>query len=275
MSNTKHYLIKGDSHSVLEELPEKLFDMMITSPPYKLSKKYEEFDDKMQYFKYLEFLKESWRKVYRSLKPDGRVAINIGDAYKIEREPTHIYIGQQLKDIGYKFRDQIIWDKGQVSNRTAWGSFKSPSDPYLVNPCEYIMVYYKEKTRHIGDKDDIDIDKQDFIDWSLGVWRFPGETNQKHPAGVQFPLELPKRLIQFFTYQNDWILDPFMGVGTTNLAAKKHGRNSVGIDLSEECCKIAKERMGQKELGKEANFEYIIWDNIGKEKKNEIISSMK
>jgi site-specific DNA-methyltransferase (adenine-specific) len=148
-----------------------------------------------------------------------------------------------MTEIGYKPYTTIIWNKSQVGNRTAWGSFKSPSSPSFPTPFEYILVFYK-KSKKLQHKGEIDIEKQEFIDWSLSIWNFAPETQMKkygHPA--MFPEELPKRLIKLFSYKKDVILDPFMGVGTTGVIAKRLGREFIGIEIDKQYFNIAKERI--------------------------------
>jgi site-specific DNA-methyltransferase (adenine-specific) len=135
----------------------------------------------------------------------------------------------------------ITWDKRNVTRRTAWGSWKSPSFPVVNNPLECILVYCKSEKKHIGNKEDADITRDEFIEYTMGVWNMASAKKSKvgHPA--PFPDELPYRCIKLFTYQNDLVLDPFVGSGTTVRVAKKLNRKFIGFDISPEYTAMANE----------------------------------
>lgn len=220
-------------------------DLIVTSPPYNVGMEYESYDDKVSYGDYLGFLERALAKCYELLKPDGRAIFNIPlDNNKGKREcllADFILIARQ---VGFKYHGTIIWAKGNISRRSAWGSWLSASAPAITPPVEVLPIIYKESWKK-QKKGISDIGKDEFIQWTLGLWNFPGEQRDLHPA--PFPLELPKRCIKLFSYVGDVVLDPFVGSGTTLIAAYKLGRIGIGVEISEKYCKIAVERI-TKEL---------------------------
>lgn len=237
-------VVCGDCQEVMREWPVGSVDLIVTSPPYNLSKNYEIYNDTKAWSAYLDFLNEAWHTCYDVLKPDGRIAVNCGDNLKgAIRQPTYVFIAMQLMKIGFKYRDTAIWDKKNVHSRTAWGSWKSPSNPYLIAPFEFILIFSKNSFRKNGSS--TDITNKEFIDWSLALWEFRPETRVEHPAA--FPVELPKRLIKFYSFINDIVVDPFVGSGTTCVAAKMLRRRFIGIDLNPSYCEMARKRLSQVE----------------------------
>ena len=147
------------------------------------------------------------------------------------------------KEIGFKYHSTIVWNEGNVSRRTAWGSWLSASAPYVIAPVELIIVMYKGNAWKKKEKGQNDITKEEFMSWTNGLWTFNGERAKKigHPA--PFPIELPKRCIKLFSYVGDTVLDPFLGSGTTALAAKRVNRKCVGLELNPDFCELAKNRI--------------------------------
>ena len=227
-------------------------DLVVTSPPYNVDlgnnkyhkNPYDIYNDNRDHHEYIAWLKDIFTNIYPKLKKGGRVCINIGNG-RNGAVPTASDIMNFMKDIGYIPFTTIIWDKSQVGNRTSWGSFQSPSSPSFPTPFEFILVFCKE-SRKLNYKGDTDLSKEEFIKWSLALWRFAPETKQKvigHNA--MFPIELPKRCIKMFSWIGATVLDPFMGSGTTAVAAKELNRNFIGFEISKEYCDIAKKRLNE------------------------------
>lgn len=146
-----------------------------------------------------------------------------------------------LRKCGFYFRTKIVWNKNTITSRTAWGSFNSPSNPNILPPFEYIVVVYKGTPRKEGGE--TDLTKEEFIQWTNGLWNITPESKKKigHPA--PYPVELCVRLIKMFSYVGDTVLDPFTGSGTTGVACKQLNREFIGIEQSAEYCALANRRI--------------------------------
>lgn len=234
-------LIWGDF--LTENFEENSVDLVVTSPPYNVGIDYNEFVDNISYEEYLTWSKKWLLKVYKILKDDGRICLNIPlDKNKGGQQSVYADIVTIAKEIGFKYHSTIIWNEGNISRRTAWGSWMSARAPYVIAPVEVIVVLYKKVWKKIR-KGISDITKEEFIEWTNGVWVFPGESKKKvgHPA--PFPEELPKRCIKLFSYVEDLVLDPFVGSGTTLIAGYKLNRRVVGVELSKDYFELAKKRI--------------------------------
>ena len=234
------HLVCKSSES-MDELPHASIHLMVTSPPYNASK---EYDQDLNLGEYLQMLNDVWQETYRVLVPGGRACINVANLGRKPYIPLHGYIIDQMLEIGFLMRGEIIWNKAaSASQSTAWGSWQSASNPVLRDVHEYILVFSKDTFRRGQENKENTIRKDDFLEWTKSVWNFPAASAKKigHPA--PFPEELPHRLIQLYTYKGEIVLDPFVGSGTTCLAAIKADRHYLGYDIKEEYLQIARERI--------------------------------
>ena len=244
---TSNIKIINDDFLKTDLIKENSIDLIVTSPPYNVGIRYNTFQDSIPYKDYLKFSRRWLEKSYRLLKQDGRICLNIPlDSSKKEKESgfNSIYadIVYVAKEVGLKYFSTIIWNKGNISKRTAWGSWMSAKAPYIISPVEVIVILYKEKWKKIK-KGKSNIKKEEFIEWTNGLWSFPGENrkNRDHPA--PFPLELPKRCIKLFSFVEDTVLDPFLGSGTTLVASSLLNRKGIGVEIDRKYCGIAKRRV--------------------------------
>ncbi len=234
------------SSESMVELPDHSVHLMITSPPYNASKDY---DDDLNLSEYLELLNRVWVETYRVLVPGGRACINIANLGRKPYLPLHSYIIDQMLAIGYLMRGEIIWNKAaSASPSTAWGSWKSAANPVLRDVHEYILVFSKGTFRRKREGGESTITKEEFLEWTKSVWTFQAVSARKigHPA--PFPEELPHRLIQLYTFRGDIVLDPFVGSGTTCLAAWADGRGYVGYEINPDYAQHARQRLAQAAL---------------------------
>ena len=255
MNIMNYQILCGDRIEVMNNLLANSVHLIVTSPPYNVGIEYDNHDDTMPYDEYLDFLNETWIACERILIDGGRIAINIPSiTHEKSYQPLFSDVIQQMKKIGFVMRCDILWYKEVCSSRTAWGSWQSPSNPYIVQPYEFILVFSKGTKKLKGNKEDIDITKEEFIQYSNGFWNIcPESANQiGHPA--PFPQELAYRLIKFYSYKGNVILDPFNGSGTTCVVAYKTGRHCIGIDKSEKYNEIAVKRLKTKEVFKPNHF---------------------
>jgi len=232
------------SSEQMTELPDNSIHLMVTSPPYNVGKDY---DEDFTLKEYLKFLKTVWKEVHRVLVPGGRVCINIANLGRKPYIPLHSFIIRDMLDLDFLMRGEIIWNKASsASPSTAWGSWLSAANPILRDIHEYILVFSKGTfSRKNLDKRNNTISKEEFLELTKSVWTFPAESARKvgHPA--PFPVELPYRLIQLYTYEGEVILDPFIGSGQTAIAAIKANRHYIGYDIEEEYVKLSKERINE------------------------------
>jgi site-specific DNA-methyltransferase (adenine-specific) len=236
--------ISNTSSEAMSELPDNSVHLMVTSPPYNVGKDY---DEDLSLDEYLAFLKRVWAETYRVLVPGGRACINIANLGRKPYIPLHAFVLIDMLNLGFLMRGEIIWDKGaSASASTAWGSWQSASNPTLRDTHEYILVFSKGNFRREKMDGRADtISKEEFLEFTKSVWTFPAESAKKigHPA--PFPVELPYRLIQLYTFSREIVLDPFMGSGQTALAALKSNRHYVGYEVNEEYLALAEKRMSK------------------------------
>jgi site-specific DNA-methyltransferase (adenine-specific) len=226
----------------MDELPDCSVHLMVTSPPYNVGK---EYDKDLSLEEYLSFMERVWKETLRVLVPGGRMCINIANLGRKPYIPLHGYIAEQATRLGFLMRGEIIWNKAATASpSTAWGSWKSPSNPILRDVHEYILVFCKETfKRHNPEKRSSTITRDEFLEYNKSVWSFPAESARKigHPA--PFPVELPRRLIQLYTFENEIVLDPFMGSGQTAIAARRSNRSYVGYEIESSYVDLANQRI--------------------------------
>jgi len=235
-------IICGDVLDTIKKIPSNSVHLAITSPPYNVGKNYDNHNDKMDYQEYLKWLNKIWTETKRVLVPGGRFCLNIAPTGIKEFVPIHHDFSKQLRELNMKFRTEIIWYKQTMLKRTAWGSWKSPSNPHIIPSWEYVLVFSKEKNKLEGNPQNADITSEEFKDFSDGFWKISPETQRNgHPA--PFPKELIYRLIKFYSYSGNTVLDMFGGTGTVAIVSHKTKRSFIHIDISKEYCKTAKERL--------------------------------
>ncbi|MBK8563420.1 MAG: site-specific DNA-methyltransferase [Saprospiraceae bacterium] len=228
------------------ELPDDSVHLMITSPPYNATKDY---DEDLTLLEYLEFLRQVFTETYRVLVPGGRACINLANLGRKPYIPLTSHVVLLMQEIGFVMRGEIIWDKGASStSSTAWGSWQSASNPILRDVHEYILIFSKgDYKRHLTKKEQATkrntIGRDEFLDWTKTIWQMNAESARRigHPA--PFPIELPHRLIQLYSFETDIVLDPFMGSGTTAVAALRSGRKFIGYEIVEEYVALANKRI--------------------------------
>lgn len=226
----------------MEELPDNSVHLMVTSPPYNVGK---EYDNNSSLEEYAAFLKRVWNEVYRVLAPGGRACINVANLGRKPYIPLHAIIIEDWLSLGALMRGEIIWNKAASSaGSTAWGSWTSATNPTLRDVHEYILVFSKGRfSRPNKPRKNSTISRAEFLEFTKSVWSFPAESARKvgHPA--PFPVELPYRLIQLYTFEGDVVLDPFMGSGQTALAAVRANRRYVGYETERAYVKLANSRI--------------------------------
>ncbi len=224
-------------------IPNSTVDLIVTSPPYNLDIHYNTHKDNLSYEKYLEFTKKWLSKAYEVTKDTGRLCLNIPlDKNKGGQQSVYSDILHISKEVGWKYHSTIIWNEGNISRRTAWGSWKSASAPYVIAPVEVIVVLYKNRWKR-SEKGESTITNNEFIEWTNGLWTFSGESKKKIGHPTPFPIELPKRCIKLFSYKDDVVLDPFLGSGTTLISCMQEGRQGIGVEFDKDYCNIAKTRL--------------------------------
>jgi len=233
-------IILGDSRSI-PMIPDSSVHLMVTSPPYNVGK---EYDKDLDLPSYLDLLKAIFREAYRVLVPGGRACVNIANVGRKPYIPYHKFIIDCMLEVGFMMRGEIIWDKeAGAGTSTAWGSWKSASNPTLRDTHEYILVFSKTKfSRNKHGKEDT-ITRDEFLEYTKSVWKFMPESAERvgHPA--PFPVQLPYRCIQLYTFKDELIFDPFCGVGTTAIAAIKANRHFVCVDIENEYVEKARKRV--------------------------------
>ena len=237
-------IICGDSQVVLKQLPDNCIDLIFTSPPYNFGLDYEQTEDAFAWDSYFKLLFSIFDECIRVLKYGGRSIVNVQPLYS-DYIPTHHLISQYFMRKKLIWKGEILWEKNHYNCKyTAWGSWKSPSSPYLKYTWEYLEIFCKGSLKKSGDPKNADIDADSFKEWVYGKWTIAPEHKMRkfgHPA--MFPEELADRVLKLFSFKGDVILDPFAGVGTTCLSALMNQRHYLGIEISPEYCQTAEDRL--------------------------------
>ncbi len=223
---------------------ENSIDLIVTSPPYNVDIQYNSHNDRMTYEDYLSFIKAWLARCYKLLKDDGRFCLNIPlDKNKGGQQSVCADITTIAKNVGWRYHSTIVWNEGNISRRTAWGSWLSASAPYVIAPVEVIVILYKKNWKKTSGSQKSDISKQEFMEWTNGVWNFTGESKKRVGHPTPFPIELPRRCIKLFSFVGDTVLDPFLGSGTTLIASFLNNRKGIGVDIDKRYCDLAVKRL--------------------------------
>jgi site-specific DNA-methyltransferase (adenine-specific) len=232
-------------HATSEDMsgiPDSSVHLIVTSPPYNVGK---EYDQDFSLPEHLDMLDRVWAQTYRVLVPGGRICVNIANLGRQPYIPMHAFIIRNLLDCGFFMRGEIIWNKSaSASASTAWGSWCSASNPTLRDIHEYILVFSKSSNRRPNPANRVStITRDEFLEYTKSIWTFPAVSAKKigHPA--PFPIELPHRLIQLYTFSGEIVLDPFIGSGQTALAALKNGRRYIGYETNSVYIRLAQDRI--------------------------------
>ena len=272
MGNSQKIII-GDSRNMADVAPETVH-LVITSPPYWQLKDYGNHDQigfNDSYEEYINNLNLVWNECYRVLHKGCRLCVNIGDQFarsvyygRYKIIPIRTEIIKFCETVGFDYMGAIIWQKVTTCNTTGgatiMGSFPNPRNGILKLDYEFILIFKKTGKAPKVSKDIKEQSKMTTEEWNqyfAGHWQFAGEKQVKHLA--MFPEELPKRLIKMFSFVNDTVLDPFLGSGTSSLAAKNLNRNSIGYEISEDFLPLIKDKLciGQKLIFEDHSYEII------------------
>jgi len=262
-------IINGDCIEVMAKMPESFVDLIVTSPKYNVGIDYDSCDDRMSMEDYWEWTEEWLIEAFKILKDDGRVAINIPYEVNVQDRGGRVLFMSEfwavMKKVGFKFYGLVDLDENSPhrSKTTAWGSWMSPSSPYIYNPKECVVLAYKKdrikkvkgESQWKGELVDLeqedgtikqkmmyqDEDKKEFMSLVYGQWEYFADTKQQTKA--TFSMDIPLKAIKILTYRNDIVLDPFTGSGTSLVAAEVSGRRWIGIELSENYTKVATDRV--------------------------------
>lgn len=265
IENYINRVLNGDTIEVMSEMPEGWVDLIVTSPPYNVGIQYDIHNDEIVMDEYWKWSKKWLTEAYRLLKDDGRIAINIPYEVNVQDRGGRVFFASELyqvmKKVGFKFYGIVDLEENSPhrSKTTAWGSWMSPSAPYIYNPKECVILAYKK--HHIkkvkgepqwkgepylteDGKNKVaysEQDKKEFMELVFGQWKYFADTRSLTKA--TFSMDIPEKAIKILSYKNDVVLDPFNGSGTSCVAAVVHDRRWVGIELSENYCEIAKQRI--------------------------------
>lgn len=262
-------LMPGDARDVLPELPSESIQLTMTSPPYNIGKDYGDVDDALPIEEWRTLVRSTLEEVFRVTKPDGKVVINIGWSFgdretegRFYLHPLWAYITEIALDVGFDLWGEVIWNKQAFNNQgggALMGSYPYPSNFMVCQSHEYVLIFRKwvdedyYANRELPPletprREDSALTKERWREVTQSIWTFDGHRHQDkidvdHRA--VFPEELPKRAIEMFSFKGDTVLDPFLGTGTTAVAAKRAGRHYVGCDLNKEYVEYARDRVAK------------------------------
>jgi modification methylase len=233
-------VFRASSESMLA-LPDNSVHLMITSPPYNVSK---EYDEDLTLDEYRALLRRVLQETHRVLVDGGRACVNVANIGRKPYIPIHAFLAQDMIEMGFAMRGEIIWNKGgSAGPSTAWGSWKSATNPTLRDVHEYILIFSKNNYARNGTGRKSTIERDEFLEYTKSIWTFPSESARRvgHPA--PFPTELPRRLIQLYSFEGDVVLDPFAGSGSTCIAALQTKRHFIAYEKNARYAKLAEKRL--------------------------------
>ncbi len=234
-------IVQGSAED-MHAIPDRSLHLIVTSPPYNVTK---EYDENLSLQEYLKLLQKVFAETYRVLVEGGRACVNVANLGRKPYLPLSVFVSNIMLEIGFQMRGDIIWNKAAGAGVSmAWGSWQSASNPVLRDTHEYILIFSKGSfSRKKSEGKENTITREQFMEWTKSVWTMNPKSARKvgHPA--PFPVELPFRLIQLYTFSGDIILDPFLGSGTTAIAALRAGRKYIGYENDPAYAQRAAERI--------------------------------
>jgi len=239
VSKVKNKIFNKSSEN-MEELENNCVSLTVTSPPYNIGK---DSDLDLTDEEYWNLMEKVFKETYRVTESGGRIVVNVANLGRKPYIPFSKYFTELLINIGFIMRGEIIWQKSKGANANfAWGSWLSASNPVIRDIHEYCLVFSKDSLKK-STKGESSLEKEEFMESTLSIWNINPARAKKigHPA--PFPIELPQKFINLYTFKDDLILDPFLGSGTTAIAAKNLERNFVGYEIEKEYIEIANNRI--------------------------------
>lgn len=248
-------IVNCDCIKGMYELQDDIINVVVTSPPYNVGIKYDKWNDNLFFHEYFDWVEEWLSEIYRILKPDGRIALNIIQEANWKDRGGRIFMPSEywqiMKKIGFNWGGLVDLqeDRPHRSRLTAWGSWRKASAPYIYNPKECVIIAYKEEWKRKDKKSifsfpNTDEGKKEFQNLVFAQWKYQAQT--KKITEANFSLDIPLKALKILSYENDIILDPFMGSGQTAIACLQLKRNFIGFEISKKYVKIANERIKEK-----------------------------